>query len=103
MGKKSTGSSALGTRTRKSAKSIPDSRPDSQIDYSDIAALTDEQLDGMKRIGRPLLGSKRRHLIAIRVDPTVLAKIKRRADADGKGYQTLINEVLGEFVKRKAA
>ena len=88
-----------GTRTKKSAKSIPDSK----IDYSDIPALTDEQLEGMKRMGRPLLGEKPRHLIAIRVDPAVLEKIKRRADKDGKGYQSLINEILGEYVKRKVA
>ena len=99
MAKKSTALSAQGTRTKKNAKSIPDSK----IDYSDIPELTDEQLEGMKRMGRPLLGQKPRHLIAIRVDPAVLEKIKKRADADGKGYQTLINEILGEYVKRKVA
>ena len=99
MAKKSTGSSARGSRAKRNAKYIPDS----QIDFSDIPELTDEQLKEMKRPGRPLLGNSPRMMIAIRIDPTTLKKLKAYADKKGKGYQTLINEILGKFVKKEAA
>ena len=99
MTKKSTGLSARGMRARKSGKSIPDSR----IDFSDIPELSDKQLRKMKRVGRPLLGSEKRQLIAIRIDPQVLKKIKKHAEEHGTGYQTLINEILGKYIKNRAA
>ncbi len=99
MGKKSTASSARGLRAKKNVRPIPDS----QIDFSDIPELTDEQLKEMKHPGRPLLGYARRQMIAIRIDPIVLKKLKTYADKKGKGYQTLINEILGKFVKKAAA
>jgi uncharacterized protein (DUF4415 family) len=98
MGKKSIGSSVRGPRAKGNVKYIPDS----EIDFSDIPELTDEQLKGMKRPGRPLLGYSPRMMIAIRIDPNVLKKLKKYADKKGKGYQTLINEILGKFVKKAA-
>jgi len=99
MGKRSTGLLARDRRAKKNVRIIPDS----EIDFSDIPELTDAQLKQMVRPGRPLLGSSARTMIAIRIDPTVLRKLKRYASKKGKGYQTLINEILGRFVKRKAA
>ena len=98
MGRKSTGLLTRDTRAKRNARIIPDSK----IDFSDIPELTDEQLKEMKRPGRPLLGDSHRQMIAIRIDPVVLEKIKKRAKRDGKGYQTLINEILGKFVKKAA-
>src|SRR5690242_11997754 len=99
MARKSSESSAQGRQTKKKEKLIADS----QIDYSDIPALSDEQLKKMKRVGRPLLGASKRLLIAVRVDPVVLRELKKEAKDMGKGYQTLINEILGRHVKRSAA
>ena len=99
MAKKSTASSARGSRAKKNAKYTPDG----QIDFSDIPEITDEQIKNGFRPGRPLLGSSPRMMIAIRIDPAVLKKLKSYADKKGKGYQTLINEILGKFVKKEAA
>ncbi len=99
MAKKSTALSARGTRAKRNGKSIPDS----QIDFSDIPELNDVQIRKMKRVGRPLLGREKRQLIAIRVDPQVLKKIKKHAEEHGTGYQTLINEILGKYIKTRAA
>ena len=99
MAKKSTASSVRGTRVKKSIRYIPDS----QIDFSDIPEITEEQIRNGFRPGRPLLGSSPRMMIAIRIDPAVLKKLKSYADKKGKRYQTLINEILGKFVKKEAA
>ena len=99
MARKSTGLSVRGKRVKKSGKSTPDSR----IDFSDIPELTDVQLRKMKRVGRPLLGGEKRQLIAIRIDPQVLREIKRQAEKHGTGYQTLINDILGKYLKNRAA
>jgi uncharacterized protein (DUF4415 family) len=78
---KRTAASATPTRRRK-------------IDYSDIPALTPEQLRGMTRIGRPPLGAHARRLIAIRLDNQMLAELQAEAAARKIGYQTLIHEIL---------
>ena len=99
MAKKNLESSAHGKRAKKSAKAIPDS----QIDFSNIPELTSDQLKRGKRLGRPLIGLLPRQLVAIRLDQGVLMELKRRAKKSKKGYQTLINEVLSEFVGKKRA
>ena len=99
MGKKTSASSTRALRVGKNVKSIPDS----QIDFSDLPELTDEQIGKMKRPGRPLIGSGRRELIALRLDPVVLRKLRSLAKKRGTGYQTLINEVLLNFTKKNAA
>jgi uncharacterized protein (DUF4415 family) len=38
--------------------------------------------------------------ITIYLDDAVLEEFRNRADAAGKGYQTLINEALGEFISK---
>ena len=96
--KKSSVSSARAKPARKSTRAIHDSK----IDYSDIPPLSDAQLKAMKPFGRPLLGSAPRQMIAVRLDPVVLEKLKKEAKRTGKPYQGLINEVLASFVKKVA-
>jgi len=62
-------------------------RPDDSIDYSDIPALTDEQLRNGVR-GRFYKPVKRQ--ITARVDADVLEWLK----SQGKGYQSRINTIL---------
>ena len=74
-----------------------------KIDYSDIPDSSPEQLKAMRRVGRPPLGDQPRQLIAIRVDPGVLDQFRKEARRRRVGYQTLINEVLAEYVRKDVA
>ena len=49
------------------------------------------------------LGDEARQLIAIRLDPRVLATLRKEAKRRGVDYQTLINEVLARHAKREVA
>ena len=62
-------------------------RSDDKIDYSDIPALTDEQLKNAVRSGvyKPV-----KRQITARVDADVLDWLK----SQGKGYQSRINAIL---------
>lgn len=71
-----------------------------KIDYSDIPPLSDEQLDSMRRIGRPPLGDEPRQLIAIRLDPKVLRWLKALAAKRHVPYQSLINDMLASKMKK---
>ena len=95
---KRTASSARGGRVVASAR-----RTSRTIDFSDIPDSSPEQLNVMKRVGRPPIGDEARQLIAIRVDPRVLATFRKEAKRRGVGYQTLINEVLAKHAKRHVA
>ncbi len=57
--------------------------PESEIDYSDIPPLTEEQLAGAFR-------PKSKQLIAVRLDRDVLEWLK----GYGEGYSTRINQIL---------
>src|SRR6188474_1033879 len=74
-----------------------------KIDFSDIPDSSPEQLRAMHRVGRPPLGDRTRQLIAIRVDPGVLDKFRKEARRRRVGYQTLINEVLAQHVRKDVA
>lgn len=74
-----------------------------RIDFSDIPEVSDEQLRGMRRVGRPPLGDAARRLIAIRLDPDVLNRFRKEAKRRKVGYQTLINQVLAEHVGKDVA
>ena len=50
----------------------------------------------MRRVGRPSVGTSRGPLIAIRIDPEVLAGLKCQPRRQATGYQTLISEILAE-------
>jgi uncharacterized protein (DUF4415 family) len=54
----------------------------------------------MRRVGRPPLWTAARRLIAIRIDPQVLDAVRREAKRRGLGYQSLINNLLAEHVRR---
>lgn len=71
-----------------------------KIDYSDIPSLSDRQLTSMRPVGRPPLGEERRQLIAIRLDATVLRRLKSLATKREVPYQSLINDLLAEEMKK---
>ena len=71
---------------------------DSEIDYSDIPALTDKELSKFKRRGRPVIGESPRKAISIRIDQQTLKKLKLKAKKTGIAYQSLINEILKKAV-----
>jgi uncharacterized protein (DUF4415 family) len=74
-----------------------------KIDYSDLPEASPDQLKAMRRVGRPPLGAEPRQLIAIRVDLGVLDQVRKEARRRGVGYQTLVNEVLADFIRRGVA
>ena len=94
--KRSRGLSAQGGRAGKKRR---DTRP-KKIDFSDIPELSEKQLSRMRRVGRPTLGDEPRKLIAIRLDPKVLGWLRRTAEKKGLPYQSLVNEILAEEMRR---
>lgn len=93
-------SSARGARTARKGLRTRAAR---RIDFSDIPEVSDEQLRAMRRVGRPPLGDAARRLIAIRLDPDVLNRFRKEAKRRKVGYQTLINQVLAEYVEKHVA
>ena len=57
----------------------------------------------MKRVGRPRLGDGVRQLIAIRLDAHVLRALRDEAERRSVGYQTLVNQVLADYVRKRAS
>ena len=101
MAKRSIGSSRPARPAAKNGARTSRRETDADIDFSDLPESTDEQLASMRRVGRPTLSERgARQLIAIRLDPDVLARFKRAAARRGIGYQTLINDVLAEHAPR---
>ena len=96
--RKRSGSSARGGRAAASVR-----RTRRKIDFSDIPDSSRQQLAAMRRVGRPPIGKGPRQLIAIRVDPSVLESFRREARRRRVGYQTLINEVLAEHIRKDVA
>src|SRR3989338_1566708 len=94
--KRSRGLSAQGGRAGKKGKGT---RP-KKIDFSDIPELSEKQLSRMRRVGRPPLGDEPRKLIAIRMDAKVLAWLRKTADRKGLPYQSLVNEILAEEMRK---
>ncbi len=75
--------------------------PDSAIDFSDIPESTDAELNRARRVGRPRSGEAKQ-LIAIRIHPRLLAKLRRLAQQEAKPYQTLINDILEQATRNIA-
>jgi uncharacterized protein (DUF4415 family) len=75
------------TEARRAKLRALGTRPDSEIDFSDIPELTDEQWKNAERgsFYRPV-----KRQITARVDADVLAWLK----SQGKGYQSRINAIL---------
>ncbi len=95
---KRSASSARGGRAAASVR-----RTRRKIDFSDIPDSSPEQLAAMHRVGRPPIGKEPRQLIAIRVDPGVLESFRKEARRRRVGYQTLINEVLAQHIRKDVA
>ena len=98
MAKRRSESLARGQRAAKNVRPIPDS----QIDFSDIPESTDEELRRARRVGRPKTGRPPRQLIAIRIDPVLLKRLRELAARQDKPYQTLIHEILERAAKKAA-
>src|ERR687891_2892732 len=98
MAKRQSGSSVRGMQAAKNARRIPDS----QIDFSDIPESTDDELRKARRVGRPKTGRPTRQLIAIRIDPFLLKRLRALAAKQKKPYQTFIHELLEKAAARAA-
>jgi len=48
----------------------------------------------------PVIRQRGKTRITIHLDDTVLEAFRARADAEGRGYQTMINEALREHIGR---
>src|SRR5947208_14947834 len=86
MARKRSGSSTPVKRAARSARHMPDG----QIDFSDVPEYTDEELSRARRVGRPRPG-RTKQLIAIRLDPGLLAKLRRLAPERGKASPTVMH------------
>jgi predicted DNA binding CopG/RHH family protein len=98
MARKRSASSAHARLPATSAKYLPDS----ELDLVDIPEMTDEELKRARRVGRPTTGYAKQ-LIAIRIAPRVLAKLRRLASKQNKPYQTFIHELLEKAVSKRVA
>jgi predicted DNA binding CopG/RHH family protein len=76
--------------------------PDSALNLSDIPEATDAQLRRARRVGRPVTGNAKQ-LIAIRIAPRLLTRLRRLAAKESKPYQTLIHELLERAANKKVA
>ncbi|MFM8269148.1 MAG: BrnA antitoxin family protein [Pseudomonadota bacterium] len=73
----------------------------SEIDFSDIPESTNEELSRATRINAPERRAVKK-LIAIRIDPLLLNKLRKMALSEAKPYQTLIHELLEKAAKKVA-
>jgi predicted DNA binding CopG/RHH family protein len=89
MAKKRFASSPRAGQARKSATPMR-VKP---IDFSDLPDSTDAELRRARRVGRPKSGNAKQ-LIAIRISPELLVRLRRLAAKRDKPYQTLIHELL---------
>lgn len=72
-----------------------------RIDFSDLPESTDQELRRARRVGRPKTGNAKR-LIAIRISPKLLSRLRRLAAKREKPYQTLIHELLEKAAGERA-
>ena len=91
--------SVSSARGKRAAKKEPSTAAERKIDFSDVPEASGEQLRVMRRVGRPPIGDAARQLIAIRLDPDVLKRLRAEAKRHNVGYQTLINRVLADYAQ----
>ena len=72
------------------------------IDFSDIPDSTPEELRRAVRVGRPATG-KAKQMIAFRIAPGLLARIRKLAAKQETPYQSLLHELIEDAVDRRAA
>lgn len=75
---------------------------DRDIDFSDVPESTPEELGRAKRIGRPTTGQAKQ-MIAFRIAPNLLAKIRKLAANQETPYQTFLHDLLEDAVNKRAA
>ena len=92
-------SSARAARVVKNAPRT--SKP--KIDFSDIPDSSPAQLQADNAHRVAAWGGRSRQLIAIRVDPDVLAEFRKEARRRRVGYQTLMNAALAEHIRKDVA
>ena len=97
--KKKLGFSALGELIEKKGKHM--TKKGKKIGYSDIPESTDAELKKARRVGRPK-SDNAKHLIAIRIDPRLIADLKKLAKKNDIPYQTLIHRLLEDAVEDAA-
>jgi uncharacterized protein (DUF4415 family) len=73
--------------------------PNSRIDFSDVPETTDDELKRARRVGRPK-SAHAKQLIAIRIDPRLLARLRSLARTRRKPYQTFIHELLDHAARK---
>ena len=98
MATKQRASSVRGAHLKESVRHMKDS----EIDFTDIPESSPEELKRAVRIGRPSTGNAKQ-LIAIRIAPDLLAKIRKMAAKRETPYQTLLHELLEDAVEKRAA
>jgi len=54
----------------------------------------------MRRVERPTVGDEPRRLIAIRLDAKVLSWLRKAAEIKFLPYQSLVNEILAEEMRK---
>ena len=54
----------------------------------------------MHRVGKSTVGEEPRKLIAIQLDPEVLGWLRETAKKKGLSYQSLVNQILAEEMKK---
>ena len=91
--------SVSSARGKRASKKEPRTAVARKIDFSDVPETSGEQLRVMRRVGRPPIGDAARQLIAIRLDPDVLKRLRAEAKRHNVGYQTLINRVLADYAQ----
>ena len=97
MAKKQFASSVSEKRAKKNGKPTMDR----DIDFSDIPESSEDELKKARRVGRPSTGNAKQ-LIALRISPVVLSKLRKLAEKAHKPYQTYIHEILEKIAKRSA-
>jgi uncharacterized protein (DUF4415 family) len=85
-------------RSASSAHARPAAKSARRIDFSDIPESTDAELKRARRVGRPK-SPYAKQLIAIRIDPRLLVRLRRLARRRQKPYQTMIHELLERAAK----
>ena len=71
-----------------------------KVSRFEVLRILKKQLSRMRRVGRPTLGDEPRKLIAIRLDPKVLGWLRRTAEKKGLPYQSLVNQILAQEMKK---
>jgi uncharacterized protein (DUF4415 family) len=54
----------------------------------------------MRRVGRPTVGEEPRKVIAIRLDAKVLSWLRKTAEKKKLPYQSLVNKIFAEEMRK---